>query len=408
MGVAPPSQRANAGTYKPRPAQYEKFVQAIGKRYSGTYRDENATRKALPRVSLWSLWNEPNQAGWLSPQWESVGGQVVPASPALYRVLHQAGVKGLEASGHGNDAIFLGETAPLGNDKQGPRDPMRPGLFLREMVCVSPTGAPYAGVDATRRHCDDFAKNPTLKATALAHHPYTKKAAPTVAPKNPDEFTIANIGALGTLLDTLAAQSGGRIAADLPIFLTEFGYESNPPDPRNGIPYTRQAQFNQLGEFLAFTDPRVKATTQFLLRDAPPLRRSPVTRKAYKVGSREYWFTYQSGLLTAAGRAKPAAFAYTLPLVVYPAGEGQVGFWGQLRFRPNGSTDTALIMWCPDDKSVKTCEQVGEGVPTNFRGFFSGAVAIPKPGGFYRAGYFVPATDTAPAKIGAYSLPAKL
>ena len=78
-------------------------------------------------------------------------------------------------------------------------------------------------------------KNPTLKATGFAHHPYTKKTAPTVAPKNPEEITIANIGTLGPLLDTLAAQSGGKIAADLPIFLTEFGYESE-PDPRNGIP----------------------------------------------------------------------------------------------------------------------------------------------------------------------------
>jgi hypothetical protein len=406
MGVAPKSQRANAGTYKPKAAQYLKFVEAVGKRYSGKYRDENATRKALPRVSLWSLWNEPNQAGWLSPQSEKIDGKMVPVAPALYRELYQAGVKGLQASGHGSDAIFLGETAPLGSDAQGPRDAIRPGAFLREMLCIAPNGTPYTGADATARRCDDFTKDPTLVATAYAHHPYTKKAAPTIAPKNPDEITIANIGTLGTTLDTLAAESGGKIAAGLPIFLTEFGYESNPPDPRNGIPLMRQAQFNELADFLAYQDPRVQATTQFLLRDAAPLKRSPVTGKAYKVGSRDYWFTYQSGLLTAGGHAKPAAFAYTLPFVVFPDGAGQVGFWGQLRFRPNLAQDTALIMWCPDDKSVKTCVQVGDGVPTAFRGFFSGSVAAPQPGGFYRAGYFVPATDTTPAKIGAYSLPA--
>ena len=55
--------------------------QAVGKRYSGTYRDENGIRKTLPRVSLWSLWNEPNQPGWLSPQWENGVPAVAGALP---------------------------------------------------------------------------------------------------------------------------------------------------------------------------------------------------------------------------------------------------------------------------------------------------------------------------------------
>ncbi|MDQ3722372.1 MAG: hypothetical protein M3376_04745 [Actinomycetota bacterium] len=403
--IAPPSQRRNGGTYRPYPARFRSFVEAVGKRYSGAYRDENAIRKVLPRVALWSLWNEPNQPGWLSPQWEKVGGQVVPVAPTLYRELHQAGVQGLERSGHGSDAIFLGETAPLGTDKTGPRDAIRPVPFLREMLCLKPDGTPYDGPDAARRRCQDFVKNPTLKATAFAHHPYTKKAAPTIAPKNPDEITIANIGTLGPLLDTLAAQSGGRMAADLPIFLTEFGYESE-PDPRNGIPFARQAQFNQLAEFLAYNEPRVMATTQFLLKDAAPLKRSPITGKAYKVGSREYWFTYQSGLYNTRGRAKPAAFAYTFPLVVYPAGDGVVGFWGQARFRPNGASDTVAFMWRPEPKAP--WQQISEGLATSPRNFFSGSVPIPGPGGEYGAAYIVPATETEAEKIGAYSLPAKL
>ena len=190
-------------------------------------------------------------------------------------------------------------------------------------------------------------KNPTLKATSFAHHPYTKKIAPTVAPKNPDEITIANIAALGPLLDTLAAQSGGRIAADLPIFLTEFGYESE-PDPRNGIPFVAPGEFNQLAEFLAYNEPRVAATTQFLLRDAAPLRRSPVTGKALQGWLAGVLVHVPVGSVQHGERAKPAAFAYTFPLVVYPAGEGIVGFWGQARFRPNASANTILFLWRPD------------------------------------------------------------
>jgi hypothetical protein len=389
--IAPPSQRANAGTFKPFPSRFRSFVQAVGARYSGTYRDENGIRKALPRVTLWSLWNEPNQPGWLSPQWENG----VPASPALYRELYAAGYQGLTLSGHGSDAILFGETSPLGSPKRGPRNGIRPVPFLREVACVTPDGVPYTGPAATARHCEDFARIGPLKATAYAHHPYTKKKAPTVQPGVPDEITIANIGTLGPLLDTLSAQSGGLIPPDMPILLTEFGYESNPPDPRNGVPLLRQAQFNQLAEFLAYNDPRVRATTQFLIRDAAPLPQ-------YPKGSRLYWFTYQSGLYNLKGRAKPAAFAYTFPLVIYnPAVEGMTAFWGQLRFRPNGSADNVVIFWRQDAPNGKeTCgpsngwTEVVSVAPTNFRGYFEGTMPTPGKGGHYCAVYLDPGKDT--------------
>ncbi len=395
---APRSQRSNAGTYKPYPTRFRDFVEAVGRRFNGRTRDENAIRRPLPRVSLWSIWNEPNQPGWLTPQHERRAGVVVPAAPALFRKLYQAGVQGLERAGHNltDDGIFIGETAPLGSSQTGPRNGMRPVPFLRELLCLKPDGTSYDGADAARRDCDDFARNGPLKATAYAHHPYTKKVAPTKAPGFPaEEITIANIGALGPLLDTLSDQSGGRLPRDMPVLLTEFGYESNPPDPRNGIPYLRQAEFNQLAEFLAYNEPRVQATTHFLLRDVAPLRR-------YPRGSRLYWFTYQSGLVTNAGRSKPAVFAYALPLVVFPSGEGVTGYWGQLRFRPNGAQDIAVIMWRPDSKSL--WQQIGEPAPTTPRGYFGGTVPTPAVGGEYRAVYVNPESG----RITHSSLPAKL
>ncbi|HWI06212.1 MAG TPA: hypothetical protein VNT54_01700 [Solirubrobacteraceae bacterium] len=380
---APRSQHRNAGTYKPYPTRFRDFVEAVGRRYNGRTRDENGVRRPLPRVSRWSIWNEPNQPGWLTPQYERRSGQVVPASPAIYRKLYQAGVQGLERAGHTlvTDSIFLGETAPMGSTQRGPRNGMRPVPFLRELLCLKPDGTQYQGNDAAKRDCDDFARGGPLKASAFAHHPYTKKAAPTKAPSSPDEITIANIGTLGPLLDTLSAQSGGKLPAGLPILLTEFGYESNPPDPRNGISYARQAEFNQLAEFLAYNDPRVQATTHFLLRDVAPLRR-------YPKGSRLYWFTYQSGLMTNSGRAKPALFAYSLPLVMFPAGPGVMGYWGQLRFRPNGAQDIAVIMWRPTKKAA--WQQLGAPAPTSPQGYFTGTVPTPGPGGEYRAVYVNP------------------
>ena len=392
--TAPPSQRTNQATFKPFPTRFRDFVEAVGRRYSGAYRDENATRRPLPRVNFWSLWNEPNQPGWLSPQWERRDGQVVPASPALYRKLFQAGREALQSTGHGGDPILLGETAPLGSGSRGARTAMRPGLFLRELACVTDAGARYAGPDAARRDCDDFARRGPLRASGFAHHPYTRRRAPTFAPRNPDELTMANTPALGRVLDSISAQSGGALPSGLPIFLTEYGYESTPPDPRNGVSLARQAEYNQLGDFLAFNDPRVKATTQFLLRDAGPLRR-------FRRGSRQYWFTYQSGIFYQSGRAKPAAFAYAMPLVAFRQPGGMVGFWGQLRFRPNGSPDVAVIQTRPNAQTPWA--QIGPEVATNPRGFFTASYPVPGPTAEYRSVYVDPVT----LKARAFSLPTK-
>ncbi|MDQ3677973.1 MAG: hypothetical protein M3401_14460 [Actinomycetota bacterium] len=389
---APKSQRLNFYSFKPYPSRFREFVKAVGRRYSGTYKDENAIKQPLPRVSRWSLWNEPNQPGWLSPQWEKRDGQLVPASPALYRGLHKAGVDALTSTGHGGDTLLLGETAPLGSSKRGPRNAIRPVTFLRELVCLNATGASYTGADAARRNCGDFATGP-LKATAFAHHAYTKKRAPSSPVGNADELTMANLTTWGPLLDKLAAQSAGKLPSGLPILVTEFGYESNPPDPRNGIPLLKQAEYNQLGDFLAYNNPRVKGIAQFQLRDASP-------QKKYKKSSRRYWLTYQSGLFTSRDKPKLAAHAYLLPFVVFPKGPNLLGFWGQLRFRPNAMADVAVIQWRPNPQAG--WQQLA-ALPTSPLGFFTTSAAPPAPNAEYRAVYVTPGTG----KIYAASLATK-
>jgi hypothetical protein len=138
----------------------------------------------------------------------------------------------------------------------------------------------------------------------------------------------------------------------------------------------RQAQFNQLGEFLAYNDPRVVATTQFLLRDVGPLKR-------YPKGSRLYWFTYQSGLYTNADQPKPAANAYYFPFIATPAGAGTANVWGQLRFRPNalpaGAQDLVQLQHAPPGSESWT--DVGEPIlVTSPMGYFTGSVRYPGPG----------------------------
>ena len=393
----PAKNRALHATWKPRPAAFKQFVQAVGKRYDGTYRDENGSRGALPRVRFWSLWNEPNQAGWLSPQWERRGGAIVPASPALYRKLYQYGYKGLLATGHraDNDIILMGETAPNGSDVRSARAPMRPAFFLRELMCIQPNGTPYTGAAASARDCGDFAARGPLIANGYAHHPYTKNIAPTAVDPNPDALTMANISTLGTLLDDLSAKTNGAIPAGLSLFMTEFGFETNPPDPFSGLPLASQATFNMIGEFQAYSNPRIASQAQFLLRDVSPLRNR-------KKGSKGYWFTYQSGLYFLNGQAKPAAAAYGFPFLAFntntvdpTTGTPVYRLWGQMRFRPN-VPQPATIQWRAKDGSTPWIS-VGDPVTTTDLGYFDTTRAAPQPVPGEWRGAFVLPDGTVPA-----------
>jgi hypothetical protein len=377
---APPAKdRKYAATWKPNAQQFHSFVLAAGKRYSGTATDrQHAT---IPRVSWWGVWNEPNQGGWLTPQWERRGGALVAESPILYRQLYLAGRKALDDSGHGTDFIMAGETAPLGSSHRDSHSPMYPAKFIRELMCVDDQGNPYTGGAAAVRDCSAFDRLGPIRATAWAHHPYTKKVPPTVRDTNPDSITIANIDALPTLLDNLAATTH-HIAPGLPIMSTEFGYETNPPDPFNGTSLSNQANWINIGDFLSYINPRVMSSAQLQLYDAPPLRKYPPTSKLH-------WFTYQAGLLYSNGRTKPSLATYELPFFIFPAGndpatnQHRFGVWGQLRFH-----DGLVSARSPDQVQIEfraagsaAWQPLGSALTiTNRQAFFATVVTVPGAG----------------------------
>ena len=369
--VTPPGPRwaharapdpANRRTWRPSPREFGRFMQAVGRRYNGQWRDENQTRGQLPRVAWWGIANEPNQGGWLTPQARKIRGRIVPESPHWYRKLLVAGADGLLRSGHGDDLIQIGETAPLGVKPQSERRPLRPALFIREMFCLDSRLRKLRGASARVRGCGDVGRLAILKRLpklAFAHHPYTKDLPPTRRDRSRDSLTVANLKALPTLLDRIAARTD-LIPAQLPIMLTEFGYETNPPDTFNGVSLEKQAQYLNEGDYAAYRSDRVFGNTQFLLFDVPPRREFPRNSQAY-------WFTYQSGLFTAQGRPKPSAFAYMLPFVAKRSG-GNFLFWGQVRFTPNGANQQVFLQRRASNGSWAT---VGATVPvTNAVGYW--------------------------------------
>lgn len=299
-------------SYRPDPKQFRQFVTMLGKRYNGENKDENQGKVSIPRVSAWSIWNEPNQGAGLTPQWERNGkGRIVPVAPRIYRSLAQNMISALNATGHGKDIILLGETAPLGVDRRTQTGSMRPVPFLSALLCMDPvTLKPLKGRPARDNGCTTKNATKRLAVTGYGHHPYSIVSSPATPDPNINNITLADSPRLGRLLD--AGARLGRLPANLPYWWTEYGWQTLPPDPIRGVDPLLQAQWIAEAEQQTRADPRVAAHVQFLLLDDEP-RNEPGQTLQRK------WGTYQTGLKLADGTLKPGYDAYRLPFVL-PAG----------------------------------------------------------------------------------------
>ncbi len=77
-----------------------------------------------------------------------------------------------------------------------------------------------------------------------------------------------------------------------PVWLDEYGYETNPPDRLVGVTLARQASYLTQSVRIARANPRITMLLWFLLSDES------------RLGG------WQSGLETASGTRKPAFFAF--------------------------------------------------------------------------------------------------
>jgi hypothetical protein len=254
---------------------------AVGRRYGD-------------RIDYWSIWNEPNHPQFLAPQY--VRGR--PYSPRLYRQLYRAARSGLERSGNARDRVLMGETAPRGN-----RNVVAPLDFLRGSLCLSSS---YR----KRRGCN------SLDVDGWAHHPYTTSKGPWYVSDNRDDVTIGSLSRLTRALDRARRARAVRTRVDL--YLTEFGVQSR-PDPIAGVSETRQAEYRSISERIAYRNPRVRAFSQYLMRDDLPRP----GRAALRYGG------FESGLRHSDGGVKLAYDAFRLPLV---AERGRrTHLWGLVR-----------------------------------------------------------------------------
>jgi hypothetical protein len=297
--------RGRAGTGRPSAKEFGLFAQAVARQF--------------PNVHIWSVWNEPNLNSWLSPQRK----RGVPQSPSIYRRLYLAGHAALSAGGHAGDTILLGELMPRGGRSARK---IRPLDFLRELVCLDRNYRQYRGAAAKRRGCGRIGRIPT---SGLAYHPYTLAGGPNRR-ELPGDAAIGQLRRVTRALDALARR--GKLPPKLPLWITEFGFQTRPPDPVFGVSLKRAAGFMDIGEWIAFRNARVASYSQYTLVDDQPLSSGRPFQR---------WSTWQSGLRFADGRKKPNVYAaFQLPFLVRSLGADAVELFGGGR---GGAGATARI-----------------------------------------------------------------
>jgi hypothetical protein len=227
------------------------FARMLASRYDG--------RHGHGSVSLWSVWNEPNLQLFLTPQF--VGKKIV--GPSNYAKLYKAAYAGIKA-GNPWAKVAIGETSARGRDKplKGTSATVAPGTFARLLSKVK-----------------------GLRFDAWAHHPY---------PTTPNMRPLQRVRYPNVTLSTMPQFEKDLkkwFHRSVPIWITEYGHETKPGEPRGVTPAVQAAYAKQaLG--VARKDPNVQMFIWFTFRDS----------------SGNPW---QSGLEQPSGAHKPSYAAFS-------------------------------------------------------------------------------------------------
>jgi hypothetical protein len=283
---------ADPGTWRPQAAAYGAFARALAARYDGRFPDPLQPGAVLPRVRRFEAWNEPNLDTYLAPQWEGS----TDVGPELYRELLNHFYAGVKAAQPGATVIG-GALAPFGDPPGGERTP--PVLFLRQLLCLR--GSRLARVACPRRaHLD-----------ALSDHPIAvgaprDSAASTLDVTTPDIWRLTRVMRAARRSRTVLPRG------PKPLWVTEFWYDSDPPDP-NGVPLLRQARWYEQ-DFYTFWRQGARVAIALQLRDSAE--------------GKGYPYTNQSGAFFLEGGPKPSATAFAFPFVAHRTRRDRVLAWG--------------------------------------------------------------------------------
>jgi hypothetical protein len=182
---------------------------------------------------------------------------------------------------------------------------------------------------------------------AYAHHPYPvfPGDTPFTGGCTCKTLTMASLERLLQLV--------GRTFPQARIWLTEYAYQTNPPDAY-GVSPADQARFVGEAARRVYLAPKVDMLIHYLYRDEPELGR------------------WQSGLETVQGDPKPALSATMLPLAQVTRRGTKTTIWGQVR--PGDGRQRYVLQRWTSGRWVG----VGGTARTNARGYLSRTTTAPK------------------------------
>ena len=200
-----------------------------------------AARHFKGRVDRYSVWNEPNYAGWLAPR---------RREPSLYRALYMHAYNAIKKEDAGAQ-VLIGETAPYSEKGRA----LAPLEFLRGVTCRT-------AIYARAQRCAP------LHADGYAHHPYEFANPPQAPYPGADNVTVGTLGRLTSALDHLAQAHALTTSQGKPldVYLTEFGYFASGPV---AMPPPKRADYLKTAFDIAARNPRVREMLQYILI-APP------------------------------------------------------------------------------------------------------------------------------------------
>jgi hypothetical protein len=261
------SGNASKNVAPKNPTDLRDFAYAAATRYSGTFVDAHGN--VIPAVREWTAWNEPNNPTFLSPQYKREGGTWVIESAINYAKICNAVYNGIHATLLRSERVACGVTAPRGNNNPNSSRPsVSPIAFLRACKIAG-----LARFDAWAHH--PYYAGPNDQPSTK---PVTAKGAPA---------TAVTLGNIGDLIKVVTQLYGNKR-----IWITEYGYQTNPPDTLFGVSWAKQAAYLTQAFTIARKNPRIDLMLWFLLRDDPNL---------------DGW---QSGLITINGKKKPSFNAF--------------------------------------------------------------------------------------------------
>jgi hypothetical protein len=329
----------------PSASAYGQFVHAVGTRYSGNYPDPENPGQTLPKVSFWSIWNEPNFGEDLGPQ--AINGSKTSVAPGMYRGLVDAAWNAFQATGHSHDKIVIGELAARGlSGKATHKHPeglpgdfaqTKPMQFVRTLYCLDSHSHRLKGSTARAEGCPTGGSassfrnaHPGLfKASGFSDHPYPQDQPPTKdRSKDKDFATFSELPNLWAQLDAAVKVYGSHTKYS--IYNDEYGYITHPPNKGQFVSPAKAAYYINWAEYLSWKTHRIASTMQYLLYDPAP---SPLQPQG----------GFASGLLTSKGKKKATFDAYRLPVYMpntTSRHHGQLEIWGAARPAPGISHDT--------------------------------------------------------------------